>query len=140
MLWSSTSLVWYQFVFLVWFHLIYTFLNKYFLKLESRSLGSTLGITVSQENYYQKLTWKRAPLRYSDKDIHVQINQEYKLTILGSELERTKHLNFFVFHIVKRPVENEKKIWLVMIYQEIKLLKSSRRRLIVGLPLLKPNS
>ena len=32
------------------------------------------------------------------------------MTVLGSELERTKNLNFFVPHIVKRPVENKKKI------------------------------
>ena len=65
---------------------------------------------VSQENYYQKLTCKRAPLRSSDKDIHVQINQEDKLTVSGSELERKKHLKFFVSHTVKRHVENKKKI------------------------------
>ena len=65
---------------------------------------------VSQENYYQKLTCKRAPLRSSDKDIHVQINQEDKLTILGSELERTKHLKFSVSHTIKGLVENNKKI------------------------------
>ena len=64
----------------------------------------------SQENYYQKLTCKRAPLKSSDKDIHVQINQEDKLTVLGSELERTKHINFSVSHTVKRPVENKKTI------------------------------
>ena len=64
----------------------------------------------SQKNYYQKLTCKRAPLRYSDKEIHVQINQEDKLTVLGNELERTKHLNFFVSNTVKRPVENKKNI------------------------------
>ena len=61
-----------------------------------------------QENYYHKLTYKRAPLRYSDKDIHVQINQEDKLTILGSELERTKHLNLYVSHTIKIPIENKK--------------------------------
>ena len=64
----------------------------------------------SQENNYQKITCKRAPLRSSDKDTHVQINQEYNLTILGSELERTKHINFSMSHTVKRPVENKKKI------------------------------
>ena len=64
----------------------------------------------SQENYYQNLICKRTPLRYSDKDIHVQINQEDKLTVLGSDLERTKHLNFYVSYIVKRTVENKKTI------------------------------
>ena len=63
----------------------------------------------SQENYYQKITCKREPLIYLDKDIHVQINQEDKLTFLGSELERTKHLNFFMSHTVKIAVENKKK-------------------------------
>ena len=64
----------------------------------------------SQENYYHKLTCKRAPLKSSDKEIHVQINQEDKLIVLGSGLERTKHLNFSVSHTVKSPVENKKKI------------------------------
>ena len=36
-----------------------------------------------QENYYKKITCKRAPLRSSDKDIHVQLNQEDKLVILS---------------------------------------------------------
>ena len=49
-------------------------------------------------------------IRSSDKDIHVQINQQDKLTVLGSELGRKKPLNFSVSHTVKRPVENEKKI------------------------------
>ena len=48
---------------------------------------------------------------HCNKDIHVQINQEDKLTVLGSELERTKHLNFSVFHTVERPVENKKKFF-----------------------------
>ena len=43
-------------------------------------------------------------------DTHVHINQEHKLTILSSELERKKHLNFFVSHVVKRPIENKKTI------------------------------
>ena len=64
----------------------------------------------SQENYYQNLICKRTPLRYSDKDIHVQINQEDKLTILGSELERTKHINFSPSHTVKITIENKNKI------------------------------
>ena len=64
----------------------------------------------SQENYCHKLTCKREPIRYSDKYIHVQINQEDKLTILGNELERKKHLNFSVSHTVKRLVENKNKI------------------------------
>ena len=57
-----------------------------------------------------KLTCKIVPLRSWDKDIHVQINQEDKLTSLGSELERKKHLNFSVSHTVKRLVENKNKI------------------------------
>ena len=32
------------------------------------------------------------------------------MTVLGSESERTKHLNFSMSHTVKRPVENKKKI------------------------------
>jgi hypothetical protein len=48
-------------------------------------------------------------LNSSDMDIHVQTNQEDKSTVLGSELGRKKPLNFSAFHIVKEPVENEKK-------------------------------
>ena len=32
------------------------------------------------------------------------------MTILGSELERKKHINSYVSHIVKRPIKNKKKI------------------------------
>ena len=32
------------------------------------------------------------------------------MIFLGSELERTKHLNFSMSHTVKRPIENKRKI------------------------------
>ena len=64
----------------------------------------------SQENYYQKLTCKREPLISLDKYIIVKINQEYKLTVSGSELERKKHLSFLASHTVKIPIKNKKKI------------------------------
>ena len=69
------------------------------------------------------------------------MNQGYKLTVLGSELERTKHLNFSVSHTVKRPIENKKKILVGYdLRRAITTVQSSRRRLTVGLPLLNPNS
>ena len=82
---------------------------------------------VSQENYYHKLTCKIAPLRSWDKDIHVQINQEYKLTVLGNELERTKHLNFYMSHLVKRPVEIKKKILVGYYLQRAKTIEDFKK-------------
>ena len=91
----------------------------------------------SQEKYYQKITCKREPLRYSDKDIHVQINQEDKLIVLGSELERTQHINFSVSHKVKIPVQNKKKILVGCDLQRPKTTKAFKKEIDSGASLVK---
>ena len=58
-------------------------------------------------NLYEGLSYTLYPSysriqSHCNKGIHVQMNQEYKLIVLGSELERTKHLNFYVSHKVKK--------------------------------------